>query len=235
MINLAILIVDVLAFAVFRLSPASRNPLKQVVGTGIVVISVAAFFIFNYWFFSVLLSNMPRKEKVPAFGKEDYRETLKRYRILKPALAGEIDRASTQMDSIDRKKDKLYEVMNRNGTVYKSLVETGDETQEVLYQNIRYVANRVTIWDEKEYNNPQKTHLYEDHLKKIRQVLNKNEEILTEFDVFLTEVSALNSAVVQNDDRLEAMIKALRDHYSDSGKYDQGLNYDKNNSRKLDA
>ena len=214
-INLGILIVDVLAFAVFRLSPASRNPFIQAIGTIIVCISVAAFFIFNTRFVSRLLPALKERARAPAAGEENYRETLKKYRILKPALASDIDLTVAQMDSIDRKKEKLYEVMRRNGTIYRTLVETGEETETVLLQNIRFIVNRITIWDEKEYHNLNKSHIYEDHSRRIRQALNKNDEILTEFDVFLTAVSALDSEVIQNDNRLEAAINALKIHYRD--------------------
>ena len=218
-LNGGILLFDCIVFVVLGASLTSVNFLVRIASIIVIVMSVAAFFILNYRILSTFMEQQKKMSPngmavnmtvINAGEKENYRETLKRYRTMNPALTMEIQKAAEQMDSIDRKKRKLHEVMQRNKVDYNSLEKTGAQTEEVIYHNIRYIINRITIWDEKEYHDPKKAYIYEDHLQQIQHVLEKNDEILTEFDLFLMEVSKIENQVIQKDSSLEAAIIALK-------------------------
>ena len=211
-LNAGIVLINLIVFAGLKFSPISDDKLIQAVSITVIAMSVIIFFVLNY---RILSSAVDESEDQPkAFiEKEDYRATLKKYRLINSELDDEIDTALEQMDSIDRKQQKLAEVLKRNETPYESLTDTGEETESVIYNNIRYILNRVTLWDEAEYQNTKKKHIYEEYLGQIKEVLNKNDEILNEFDIFLSEVSNIKNQVIENDSGLEATIAVLKGHY----------------------
>jgi hypothetical protein len=211
-LNTVIVLINIIVFAGFKFSPMSDNKLIQAASITIIAMSVIIFFVFNYRLLSSAV-DAPEANRQPVIEKEDYRDTLRKYRMKNPELDDEIDAAIEQMDSIDRKQLKLAEILKRNETPYESLTQTGEETEDVLYNNIRYILNRVTLWDEEEYQNPKKRHIYEQYLTQIKEVLNKNDEILNEFDTFLSEVSNIKNQVIESDSGLEATIDVLKSHY----------------------
>ncbi len=211
-LNAGIVLVNLVVFAGLKFSPMSDDKLIQAVSITIIAMSVIIFFVLNYRILSSAVDGTGEAPQI-VLVKENYRETLHKYRLLSPELDDEIDLAIDQMDSIDRKQEKLAEILKRNETPYGSLTETGEQTESVIYNNIRYMLNRVTLWDEEEYHNPKKKHIYEEYLAQIKKVLDKNDEILNEFDLFLSEVSNIKNQVIENDSGLEATIEVLKGHY----------------------
>ena len=215
-LNAVIVLINLIVFAGLKFSPISDDAIIKAVSITLIIMSAIVFFVFNYRILSSAVDHTDSSP--PVLEKENYRETLKKYRLVNRELDDEIAVALSQMDSIDRKQQKLAEVLKRNEANLNSLIDTGEETENVIYNNIRYMLNIVTIWDEKEYQNPNKKYIYEDHLVHIKEVLNRNDEILTEFDVFLSEVSNIKNQVIENDSGLEATISVLKNHYRDNAK-----------------
>jgi len=214
-LNAGIIAVLLIVFLGLRFSPMSPDKVVQAVSITIIAMCVIIFFVFNY---RLLSGAVDQPDALPQqdIAREDYRETLKKYRALNPDLDDEIELALDQMDSIDRKQEKLAEILKRNETPFESLTNTGEETEKVIYNNIRYILNRVTIWDEKEYHNPKKKLIYDAYIKQIKEVLDRNDAILVEFDVFLSEVSDIKNKVIDSDSGLEATISVLRNHYQNN-------------------
>lgn len=214
-LNLAIILLNIFLFTVCGFSFGAENIVIKALSFTTVIMSILIFFIGNY----KLITAVPSGPEMTLIvedeaSNENYRETLNQYLRINPSLAKEIHAAIAQMDSIDRKQRKLTEVMERNRITLNNLVSTGQDTEKVIHNNIRYIVNRVTIWDEQEFHNPKKRHIYEDHLNQIHSVLDQNDEILSEFDLFLSEVSQIKQEVIPKDSNLQSTISILKQLYN---------------------
>jgi hypothetical protein len=119
------------------------------------------------------------------------------------------------MDSIDRRQDKLREILTRNDAdSLEEVVTTLDAAEQTICRNMAKMLNRVILWDQNESSKPGKEAVFAGHEKYIGQILEKNEDILTMCDALLTEtVSYLNERASGENDgayELEAMTKVMR-------------------------
>lgn len=211
--NISVILINVLAILAFDISPFSEDPIKIAASVTIIAMSVISFFVLNYRWLTA-----PSEEPVNAdvLNKNNYRMALQKYKRINPVLDDEIDLTIHQIESIGRKKEKLIEVLNRNQTYNENFIDTAEETEIVILSNARYILNRITIWDEKDYKVNQNKPVYQENLSVIKRVLDKNEEILIGFDRFLMEASNLQHKVISNDDRLNDIVDALKQLNSDN-------------------
>lgn len=121
----------------------------------------------------------------------DYREALQSCMGRKIPFKNEIKTAIYQLESIERKRKVLDELLEQNNKEnFTALIELGDETKDFICVNARKILNIISIFDETEYNNNQ-GNLKEEHITYINKILDSNTKIINEFNNFLTEVSKI--------------------------------------------
>ena len=130
------------------------------------------------------LTLSPRQQMDPG----QIRTELLKYQSRRPALTGEIGQAFSQLDSMDRKQEKLQEVFERNRV--QSLDEvaaTIDDTEQALCRNMVKIINRITIWDPQEVGKKGKEEIFREHRAYIAKHLDRNDELLLMCDKLLAE------------------------------------------------
>ncbi len=121
----------------------------------------------------------------------DYREALQSCMTRKIPFKNELKTAIYQLESIERKRKVLDELLEQNNKEnFTALIELGDETKDFICVNARKILNIISIFDETEYNNNQ-GNLKEEHMTYINKILDSNTKIINEFNNFLTEVSKI--------------------------------------------
>jgi hypothetical protein len=159
-----------------------------------------------------------RRKEYPLNSKikpADIREEIARLLALRPELKGFLAPGISQMDSIDRKQDKLGEILARNDAgSLEEVAVTLDSAEQALCKNMVKMLNRAILWDHQEADKPGKEAVFESHKKHIGTILGKNEDILTMCDALLSEtVGYLNERSSGDNDgayELEAMTRVMR-------------------------
>lgn len=118
---------------------------------------------------------------------KDYKEALEYYYDREKNYKEEIGSAITQINMVKDKQDTLLAILYQNNKEhYTSVIETGEEAQNLIYDNTRKILNRIMA-----ISHTKNTGINQEHKEYMKNILNKNEEILTEFDKMLIEVSKI--------------------------------------------
>lgn len=141
---------------------------------------------------------------------EDYAEALTHYKRIK-ALGNDITLALEQLDRMKKKKDTMSNVLNQRfeptELSYKKFASVTIEVEKLFYLNIRSILNRLTIFDEVEFEKTmshksttlsqkllqEKINIINEHISFMKNSLTSNEEILLKLDKLLLEISRLDS------------------------------------------
>lgn len=116
------------------------------------------------------------------------RAELEKYRRERPALEEPLQQAVAQMNSMDRKQEKLKELFERNQVVSLGDVDaTLDDTEQAMCGNIAKIVNRAILWDPLEWDKPEKREIYAEHRAYIQQMLAQNDQVLLMCDRLLSE------------------------------------------------
>jgi hypothetical protein len=143
---------------------------------------------------------------------DDYKQALQSGLNKKNPFNEEIKQAMYQIESIDRKRRVLDELLEQNNKEYfTALVELGDETKSFIFVNAKKILNIISIFDEKEYENS-KNDLLKEHREYITNILDSNNKLINQFNNFLTEVSKIGDtdAKVNVSKILEEMTNSLK-------------------------
>lgn len=141
---------------------------------------------------------------------DDYVEALFHYKRIK-GLGNDITLGLEQLDRMKKKKDTLINVLNQRfeptELSYKKFASVTIEVEKLFYLNIRSMLNRLTIFDEVEFEKAmnhksttfsqkllqEKINIVNDHISFMKSSLSSNEEILLKLDKLLLEISRLDS------------------------------------------
>lgn len=122
------------------------------------------------------------------YDPEYLRKELKRFAMECPQLKNELAEAYAQMDSMDRKQDKIRDIFERNKEASLGEVEaTMEIVEQSMFRNIVRIINRAILWDPMEAGKPGKEAVYREHRERIRYRLKQNEEMLSKCDHLLSE------------------------------------------------
>lgn len=122
---------------------------------------------------------------------EDYKQALQSCISKNSPFKEEIKQAIYQIESIDRKRNVLDELLEQNNKEYfTALIELGDETKDFIFSNSKKILNIISIFDETEYANNQNG-LLKEHREYINKIIESNNKLINEFNNFLTEVSKI--------------------------------------------
>lgn len=133
----------------------------------------------------------------------DYKQALESCYSKNSPFANEIQQAIAQVTSIDKKNRVLNEILEQNNKEhYTALTDLGTQASSFLVNNVRKMLNRMAIYDADMGEN-----LLGEHTKYIQKLISDNENILTEFNKLLTEVSQLDDTTT--DDTLSKVLSDM--------------------------
>lgn len=211
-IKLLVLIVVVAIVNILVFSPGfigiaiGEGAFETALGITLLLASILALTYGSYSLLSKQSAIVPLKE---IHTREDYEEAFSRYKRVR-ALENEIRIALEQLNSIDKKKSTLLEVLHQrfdpNEMSYKKFASVIQEVEKLFYLNLRSILNRLQVFDEADFERvmgqkqaafkqeilQEKTNLYKEFLAFVRGSLGTNEEILLKLDKLLLEISRLN-------------------------------------------
>jgi len=213
-ILILVVIIAALGTNIFGLKDWIGPPALRAGGITLIIAAVAGFVVVNTRLAAMIYG---AKKRVVLTGgravdKEDYRNTLLRFRSGNRELMGMVKKVVEQLDEILRKKELLAQILARNGITENSeYMQARDMTENIIYSNIRGMLNRLDLWDDDESKNPSRAGVYRDHLDYIRRVIEANEKLLVKTDMFLTSISKADTSITDSDVNLEIFTKTLDD------------------------
>jgi hypothetical protein len=188
---------------------------------GVTLLFVSAL-VLLYWSY-VLLFKPPVVIPVKQIKThEDYVEALTHYRRVK-VLENDITFVLEQLERMKKRKDTLFNVLNQRfeptELSYQKFASVTHEVEKLFYLNVRSMLNRLTIFDESEFErvmskktthfseelHQEKTNLYNDYLSFMKSSLSTNEEILLKLDNLLLEISRLDSFEMEDIENMPCM------------------------------
>lgn len=133
----------------------------------------------------------------------DYKDALESKLSKNSPFYSEVKQALSQLDSITRKKSVLNELLEQNNQQhFTALTDLGNQATAFLFNNIRKILNRIAIFDSDIGNS-----LETEHKTYIQKLLDSNENILSEFNKLLTEVSQMDNT--SSDDSLSQILSDM--------------------------
>lgn len=135
----------------------------------------------------------------------DYKQALDSCYSKKSPFAKEIKQAIDQVVSVDKKNRVLIGILAQNNKEhYTALTDLGEQATSFLVNNVRKMLNRMAIYDADMGEN-----LLGEHKAYIDKLIVSNDNILTEFNKLLTEVSQLDDTAT--DDTLSNVLSDMTD------------------------
>ena len=133
----------------------------------------------------------------------DYKQALESKLVKKSPFYEEVKEAISQLTSMTRKKQVLTEILEQNNQEhFTALTDLGEQSTSFLYNNIRKILNRISIFDS-DINSS----LENEHKLYIKKLLDSNENMLIEFNKLLTEVSQMDDT--SSDDTLSKVLNDM--------------------------
>jgi hypothetical protein len=206
-LGISLLNVVVLSPGMLGVSIGGGNALMVAFGVSFLLVSVLVLFYGGYTLLIKAETRLPVKQIKT---HEDYIDGLNRFKRVK-VLESDITFALEQLERIKKKTDTLLSVLNQRfdpaELSYKKFASVSQEVEKLFYLNVRSVLNRLSVFDESEYENvvkqnttqfsrellQEKTDLYNEYLSFVKSSLGTNEEILLKLDKLLLEISRLDS------------------------------------------
>ena len=142
-------------------------------------------------------------EKGKPVDPDKIRAELLRLQTERVQLKGDLQRALSQMDSIDRKQAKFKDILQFGAA--NSVNEVGvtvDETEQVLCKKLMRIVNRAVLWDPEEADLPGKEEIYRKHKQYMANTLDEIDELLNLCDTLLSNtlnyIDEKNSGIVSD-------------------------------------
>ncbi|MDO5294379.1 MAG: hypothetical protein Q4F05_16715 [bacterium] len=213
------------------LSVTSHQAVIQALSITIIIMGIIVFIYVNYQ----LLRKHEELEGVDTYNldrlvtPQDYMVALSSYRN-KKAFLYDINEVIGQIQRFTRKQNALitllYQNFNNDDNL-TSLSEIVNKTERMLYSNIKLILNRLSIFDELEYESmiakktqtaqeDKKYRLTMEHITYVKELRERNEELLLEFDRLLTEISRMIASEEANDlSNIKDFIDSMEKLHSD--------------------
>lgn len=226
-LNAAIVIINIVAFSdrLIGLTIQSDDVLKTACSLTLIIMSILAFAYGNY----KLIHEMYKNEiyVVSEYDEpKDYILALNSCRE-KKAFQLDIDIMVNQIRQLERKQNAIEDVFfqkhKKELTDSYAMKQVVIDTSNLVYENMKRIINRITIFDEMEYERLQnitnhtnttreKCKLYEEHIRYVKQLVDENEMILLEFEQLLVEISKMGEEEDNTDslNTIRDMIQAMR-------------------------
>lgn len=170
----------------FGLSFFSASTFASSLSIAIMAISVMLFGAGNY---KLLTSKTAKYGYVleELEDSKDYKGALEFYYEKEKNYKEQIGIAMSQIDMVKDKQETLITILYQNNKEhYTSVIDTGKEAESLIYDNTRKILNRIMAISHTKGSN-----VNLEHKEYIEDIINKNKEILSEFDKMLIEVSKI--------------------------------------------
>lgn len=123
-----------------------------------------------------------------ALDPAELRRELTRFEQERPQLATLLQQGLDQLDNIDRKKEKMHELLQRNELSLLSQASGAlDSAQQTLCRKLVLVLNRALLYDPQEENARRREAVYQEHARAMQVFLTENEDVLNRCETLLTE------------------------------------------------
>jgi len=229
LLNGAIIALNIITFSqgVGSLSLSEGTNFQVALGITLVIMSIIVFLYGNYH----LLQPSKRPPNVTYTldeldEPEEFVEVLKKYQRIQ-IFREDISMSINQIEILQRKRVKLDEVLfqaySEDVSEFGNLKKVVDDTCNLMYENLKKMIKRLSLFDEQEYikiiNNQyssdafvSKRQLYEEHIRYVKTIVNQNEAILLEFDNLLVEISKADDfgTSIDNLDSIKGTISAMK-------------------------
>lgn len=192
--------------------------LSAALGITVGVMSVILFFLVNYRLMTE--KNHGNAVQIQELKEgEDYKKALQAYKG-KPAFADIVSNTLTHLQSLERKGEKLDEILYQNygegAENFGSYSQVWEDAQTLVFENVKRILNGMAVFDEQDYRRlrvqtqmtdlqKEKYAMYLSQMKYLRKLVENDEQVLYEFDRLLLEVSKLS------DKDTEAELQAIQD------------------------
>ncbi|ALC90575.1 hypothetical protein AM500_12850 [Bacillus sp. FJAT-18017] len=226
MLKLILLIFGVTLANVILLSPGFLG-VKIVGGSALetsfgLTAMLVSLIVILYGIYEVLFKKLPAIHLNELKTNEDYVKALQLYQDIK-VLREDILFALSQEMRLKKKKGGLLTLLNerfdKTELSYQKFTNVVSEVEKLFYMNIRNILNKVSTFDETEYESiirkntnrfskeilQEKKELYNEYLSFVKNALNINEEILLDIDKLVLEISRLNTIDIDDIDNMAAM------------------------------
>ncbi|WP_053366507.1 hypothetical protein [Bacillus sp. FJAT-27245] len=188
---------------------------------GVTVLFVSLIIIL-FSIYGVLFKKIPAVHLRELKTNEDYVRALQSYQNIK-ALREDIVFALGQELRLKKKKGGLLTLLDerfdKTELSYQKFANVVAEVEKLFYLNIRNILNKVSTFDETEYESvsgkntsrfskeilQEKRELYNEYLSFVKNAVNINEEILLYIDKLVLEISKLNTIDIDDIDNMAAM------------------------------
>lgn len=182
------------------------------------IMSVILFFLVNYRILTAK-SHGTAVQINQLKEEQDYRKALQNYRG-KPVFADIVNNTMTHLESLERKGEKLDEILYQNygegAENFESYRRVWEDAQTLVFENVKRILNGMAVFDEQDYRRlnvqrqmtdlqKEKYAMYLSQMKYLRKLVENDEQVLYEFDRLLLEVSKLS------DKDTEAELQAIQD------------------------
>lgn len=199
--NLLLVITEVILFS-RGLVNLSAHRIPAIV-TG--VLSAAAFIGVNYWILNAANTD-PGFHSERLRDAEDYQNAFEFWMKKSNPFRAEMRTAHHQIE-VFRKKNRalralLGEQARQEGSPFFSVSE---DVESCLLTNSKKILNRMTIID------PSEKTKYPMHAEFIRRILSQNQQLLSEYDNLVIEISQIGDTSQVQSLQLEAITQALRE------------------------
>ncbi len=223
-LNLGIAAANIIAFSPGLIGPEVllASALGKAFGSTLIFLSGAGLIYGNY----KLLTG---PEKVTPTNKimrvEDYIEELNNHRGLK-TFEETIDLLLDQIERLQKKnkiiRDILLQIFSVSEISYKKFDAVIAEVEKIFFMNIRSILNKLSAFDEEDYNFIRKKHetgafsqqfmeeklkVYNEYITFVKAATEDNEQILLKLDKLLLEISGLNSVESGQLEQMAGMIE----------------------------
>lgn len=186
-----------------------ENALKFAFSLGLSFLIIAIFIAGNY----IILSSKERVEiKVGKLSTiDECIDTLRKCQKTDPAFLVEIKKAISQLESLQRKKDSLKQLLEINGISesFEYLNDTADKADLSVISNTKSIINRLIVFDNDEYVESEDSYDITSHKEYIRGLLEENQKVLDEYSNMLEAISKVNDQDI-NLNEIQTMTQALR-------------------------
>ncbi|MCR8643289.1 hypothetical protein NV379_11510 [Paenibacillus sp. N1-5-1-14] len=225
LIKLVVIVIGVIALNIVVFSPGflglkiGGNALSSALAVSLLVGSLLGVI---YGVYTILVKKPEKHPIKQMITPEDYEAALRPYKRVK-VLEADMDLALQQMDRLQKKQETLSTVLSQRfdqgGLSYQKFASITQEVYKLFYLNIRSILNRLSVFDEAEFESlmrgkssrlsaqviQEKTKIYNDYLSFVKNSINTNEEILLKLDRLLLEISLLDSLELGDIEQMACM------------------------------
>ncbi|MDF2803465.1 MAG: hypothetical protein K0S61_3368 [Anaerocolumna sp.] len=199
-----------IAYLIISKFTNSSNFYKAFLITAVFVVITVAINILYVRIFNVSMDEISQNTKVTELDKKQYwlMDYLKRNRHMsKPMqrLITNVQKVIAQTENYERRKvvyiSLLDESQRERGNSLWELIAT---VEKALNNNVDKIINRINIFDDKV-----QVSIVEKNLEYIEDYLDKNENLLINFEKLITEVSSMSNGAEDDLSKLTDIINAM--------------------------